>query len=61
MKATYRERRIRINLVFGSDAKAGVAVPSSPGQIDSCFQFVVHLLVDGTTELCTIISEKITF
>lgn len=58
LHATHREGCIRINLILGSDAKAGVAVSSSPGQVDSRLQLVIHLLVDGTAKLSAIISEE---
>lgn len=56
--ATHRERRIRVNLVLGCNAEAGVAVSSSPGQVDGCLQLVVYLLVDGAAKLSAIISEN---
>lgn len=55
---THSEGGIIVNLVLGSDAKAGVAVSSSPGQVHSRLQLVIHLLVDGATELSAIISER---
>ena len=57
LHATHREGCIRINLILGSDAKAGVAVSCSPGQVDGRLQLVVHLLVDGTTKLSAIVSK----
>lgn len=54
---TYREGRIRINLILGGDAKAGVAVSSGPRQVHSRLQLLVDLLVDGAAELGTVISE----
>lgn len=58
LHTTHREGCIRINLILGSDAKAGVAVSGSPGQVDCCLQLVIHLLVDGTTKLSAIIPEE---
>lgn len=55
---THREGSIRIDLILGTDAKAGVAVSSCPGQIDSCLQLIVHLLVDGPAKLSAVISEE---
>lgn len=55
---THREGCIRINLILGSDAKASVAVSGSPGQVDSCLQLVIHLLVDRATKLSAIISKE---
>lgn len=54
---TYREGRIRINLILGGDAKAGVAVSSGPRQVHSRLQLVVDLLVDGTAKLGAVVSE----
>lgn len=56
--ATHGERRIRVNLVLGRDAKAGVAVSGSPGQVHGRLQLVVYLLVDGTAKLSAVISEE---
>lgn len=58
LHTTHREGCISVNLILGSDAKAGVAVSSSPCQVDGCLQLVVHLLVDRTTKLSAIISEN---
>lgn len=54
---THREGCIRINLILGSDAEAGVTVSSSPRQVDGRLQLVIHLLVDGATKLSAVISE----
>lgn len=56
--ATHGERRIRVDLVLGCDAEAGVAVSGSPGQIDGRLQLVVYFLVDGTAKLSTVISDE---
>lgn len=55
---THRERCIRVNLVLGCDAKAGVAVSGSPGQVDSRLKLVVYFLVDGTAKLSTVITGE---
>lgn len=57
--STYRQRRIFIQLVFGSDAKAGVVAASGPGQSDGRLQLIIHLLVDGAAELCPVITGRI--
>lgn len=57
--SAYRQRRILIQLVFGSDAKAGVVAAGGPGQSDGCLQLVVHLLVDGAAELRPVITGRI--
>ncbi len=54
-RSTYREGRVGIDLILGRDAKAGVAVAGGPGQVDPRLQLIVHFLVDGATELCSII------
>lgn len=56
-RQTYREGRIRINLVLGGDAKAGVAVSSGPRQVHSRLQLLVDLLVDGAAKLGPVVSE----
>lgn len=55
---TYREGCVGINLVLGGDAEAGVAVSSSPRQVDSCLQLLVDLLVDGASELGAVVPER---
>lgn len=55
---THRQGSVLIQLVFGSDAEACVVAASRPGQVDGCFQVAVHLLVDGATELCTVVTER---
>lgn len=57
--STYRQRRILIQLVFGSDAKAGVVAAGGPGQSDGRLQLVVHLLVDGAAELRPVVTGGI--
>lgn len=54
---THREGCIRINLILGSDAEAGVTVSGGPRQVDRRLQLVIHLLVDGAAKLSAIISE----
>lgn len=52
---TYRERCIWVKLIFGCYSKASVAISSCPSKIDSCLQFIIHFLINGTSKLCTII------
>lgn len=54
---TYREGRVRINLILGGDAEAGVAVSSGPRQVHSRLQLVVDLLVDGAAKLGAVVAE----
>lgn len=55
---THRQRRVFVYLVFGSDAEAGVVAAGGPGQSDRCLQLVIHLLEDGATKLCSIVTES---
>lgn len=55
---TYTDGGILIQLVFCRDAKACAVATSSPGQVDCRLQLVVHLLVDGASELGTIIAME---
>lgn len=52
---THRQRRVLVQLVLGGDAKASVVAASCPGQSHSCLQLLVHLLVDGASELSAVI------
>lgn len=54
---THRKGRIRIDLILGSDAEAGVTVSGSPRQVDGRLELLIHLLVDGATKLSAVISE----
>lgn len=53
---TYTDGGILVQLVFCCNAKACAVAASSPGQVDGSLQFVAHLLVDGASELRTIIA-----
>ena len=55
---THREAGIRVNLVLGCYSEASVAVSCGPGQINSSLQLLVHLLINGATKLCSIISAN---
>lgn len=55
---THRQRCVFIQLVFGSDAEASVVATGSPGQSDRRLQLVVHLLVDGSSELGPIVTDR---
>lgn len=55
---TYREGSVGVDLILGSDAEASVAVAGGPGQIYGRLQVIVHLLINGPTELCAIIPEN---
>lgn len=55
---TYRDRGILVQLVFSSYTKACVVAASRPGQVYCRLQLVVHLLVDGASKFCTIITEN---
>ena len=54
---SYRQGCVLIQLVFGSNSKACVVAASCPGQVHRCLQVTVHLLVNGATELCAVITE----
>lgn len=51
----YRQGGVLIQLVLGTDPKACVVAASCPGQLDRRLQVAVHLLVDGSSELCAVI------
>lgn len=42
-------------MILGRDAKVGVAVAGGPGQVDPRLQVIIHFLVNGATEFCSII------
>lgn len=56
-RGTYRQRRVFVQQVFGSDAKAGVVTAGGPGQSHRRLQLVVDLLVDGAAELGAVVPE----
>lgn len=53
----YRQGGVLIQLVFGTDSKTCVIAASCPGQLDCRLQVAVHLLIDGATKLCAVITE----
>lgn len=55
---TYTDGGILVQLVFCCNAEAGAVAASSPGQVDSRLQLIAHLLVDGASELRTIIAVE---
>lgn len=55
---TYADGGILVQLVFCCNAEACAVAASSPGQVDCRLQLVAHLLVDGASELRTIIAAE---
>lgn len=55
---TYREAGVRVDLILGCYPKASVAIPCCPGEINSSLQLLVHLLINGATKLCPVVSAN---
>ena len=55
---TNRKGGVGVQLVFGSDSKAGAIAAGCPGQVHSGLQLVVDLLIDGPSKLGTVVTEK---
>lgn len=54
--ATHTDRGTGVQLVLGSNTKAGAVTASGPGQVYCSLQLVIHFLVDGPTKLRSIIT-----
>lgn len=57
-RGTYRETGVGVDLILGCYSEASVAVSCCPGEIDSSLQLFVHLLINGATKLCPVISAN---
>lgn len=55
---TYREAGVRVNLILGCYSEASVTIPCCPGEVNSSLQLLVHLLINGATKLCPVISAN---
>lgn len=60
MLGTYTDGGALVQLVFGCDAEACAVAAGSPGKVDRCLQRWTHFLVDGATELYTVITVTTT-
>lgn len=57
-RGTYRETGVGVDLILGCYSEASVTVSCCPGEIHSSLQLFVHLLINGATKLCPIISAN---
>ena len=55
---THREAGVGVNLILGCYSEASVTVSCCPGEIDGRLQLLVHLLVNGATKLCPVVSAN---
>lgn len=55
---TYTDGSFLVQLIFSCNTEASAVAASGPGQVDGSLQFVAHLLVDGASKLCSVITLK---